>query len=383
MTDPTHSQTDYLLELLAHPELEQTETFIHWIKDPANRQLYLDAKAAYDSLALQELPLPNTQDEWERIHKHQKTHVTRHIHHPKRVRHMWYIAASFIILVSLGGLIYRQYNQIIPDTPIALVEMQTSPQEVTLQTTEGNTLVLSPQTSKDSLTRLGMKLENEQKLAYAANSTAQTDMHLLTTPRGKDFKIVLNDGTEVWLNAESTLRYPSRFTGAQRIVELSGEAYFQVASDPEHPFIVKSADIETKVLGTSFNLRNYTHNTPHVTLVEGKLLVNVNQTSAILKPGEDALIDKDGQIRIQQVDTRNYTAWTNGFFYFENNPLSDIMYELGRWYNLTILFQNPKAMNYHFNFWAKRNAPIEEVLALINAIGKVTITVKENVLTIE
>ena len=204
----------------------------------------------------------------------------------------------------------------------------------------------------------------------------------LSTPRGMDFKVILPDGSEVWLNAESTLTYPSRFHEAQRIVELDGEAYFKVAKDSARPFIVRSGKLETQVLGTSFNFRNYIHSTPHVTLVEGRVLVTGHDTSVTLHPNEDAQISDDGTIRVTQVDPRSYTAWVDGYFYFDNASLEEIMRELGRWYNLNILFENPEAMKYHFTFWASRKNGIHNVIELRNDLGKVKASLDNNALII-
>ena len=252
---------------------------------------------------------------------------------------------------------------------------------MTLTTADGHHIALSEETDRDSLASLGTTMEDAQEIAYRATEETATQ-HTLSTPRGKDFKLVLHDGTEVWLNAESTLRYPSRFSGDRRVVELSGEAYFKVARDEARPFFVKSGAIETQVLGTSFNFRNYDHSTPHVTLVEGRVLVTGYSTSVTLRPNDDAQIHTDGTIRVTQVDPRNYTAWTEGYFYFDNATLEDIMRELGRWYNLTIRFENTRAMSYHFTFWARRTGSAEETLRLINGLGKVNAVLEDETLTI-
>lgn len=263
--------------------------------------------------------------------------------------------------------------------------MNPDPQEVILSNSQGGEIVLTPQTDQDSLAPLGATLTADQKLAYQPadkNSATTITTQTLQTPRGKDFKIVLSDGTEVWLNAESTLIYPSRFTGDTRVVELDGEAYFKVAKDAEHPFVVKTQKLETQVLGTGFNVHAYQSGSPHVTLVEGKVSIKSRYYHIMLKPGENALLEEDGSIRVQEVDTRCHTAWTEGYFYFDNAPLKDIMQELGRWYNLTIEINNPEAVNYHFNFWANRNDNIGHVIGLLNELGKVKASLRENTLTI-
>lgn len=381
---------DYALDVLAHPELELTEAFRTWLQDETHRRLYLDLKAAHDGLALQEQAMPDVHEEWARFLKRSdilpspaRISITNN-HTTVWNRRKFQVAAAAILLIlatSVGFWLYEPQKQV---APVALMKRNPQPQEVVLSNDQGGNIILSEQTDRDSLASLGATLTGDQQLAYGPTSGQETTVstQTLQTPRGKDFKIVLSDGTEVWLNAESTLTYPSRFHEAQRIVELDGEAYFKVAKDSARPFIVRSGKVETQVLGTSFNFRNYTHSTPHVTLVEGRVLVTGHDTSVTLHPNEDAQISDDGTIRVTQVDPRSYTAWVDGYFYFDNASLEEIMRELGRWYNLNILFENPEAMKYHFNFWASRKNGIHNVIELLNDLGKVKASLDNNALII-
>ena len=381
---------DYALDVLAHPELELTEAFRTWLQDETHRRLYLDLKAAHDGLALQEQAMPDVHEEWARFLKRSdilpppaRISITNN-HTTVWNRRKFQVAAAAILLIlatSVGFWLYEPQKQA---APVALMKRNPQPQEVVLSNDQGGNIILSEQTDRDSLASLGATLPGDQQLAYSPTSGQETTVstQTLQTPRGKDFKIVLSDGTEVWLNAESTLTYPSRFHEAQRIVELDGEAYFKVAKDSARPFIVRSGKLETQVLGTSFNFRNYIHSTPHVTLVEGRVLVTGHDTSVTLHPNEDAQIGDDGTIRVTQVDPRSYTAWVDGYFYFDNASLEEIMRELGRWYNLNILFENPEAMKYHFNFWASRKNGIHNVIELLNDLGKVKASLDNNALII-
>ncbi len=389
---------DYALNVSAHPELESTEEFKRWIQDAAHKQLYLDIQAAHDGLAQNEWALPNVQEEWARFCQRMKQSTLSRTHRPtpkampRRKQAIvsrstfWRVVTIILLVAGVNWGAYMIYRAKTKQTnqSVALMKHQEFPVNVTLTTTDGHTLAISQETNRDSLASLGTALCDSQRIAYNRHANARHESyHTLSTPRGKDFKIILSDGTEVWLNAESTLKYPAQFRGEQRVVELTGEAYFHVATDETHPFIVKAKDIETQVIGTSFNFRNYDYCTPHVTLVEGKLLVTGFDTSVILNPNENAQFNPDGTIRVTQVDTRSYTAWTNGYFYFDNSSLEEIMREIGRWYNLTIQFQNTAAMNYHFTFWAKRTEDIEVTLRLINGLGKVRTTLNDNILTIQ
>lgn len=207
----------------------------------------------------------------------------------------------------------------------------------------------------------------------------------LTTPRGKSFLLVLSDGTKVWINAESSLRYPVAFNGKERRVELKGEACFEVAKDEECPFIVSADGMDTHVLGTKFNVRSYTTEDRHVTLVQGKVQVtNTNSlTSVVLQPGQDLTYTETGEEKISRVNIATYTAWTEGMFYFEDSSLEEIMSSLGRWYNVNVDFERVELYNIRLNFWANRNAHLDEAVELLNKLEKVRVEYQDGTITIK
>lgn len=377
---------DYILHILAHPEMELTAEFRLWLDQPGHKELYLETKAAHDALALKELPLPDVNREWARLQV--KPYPSMQAMDARKLRrHRFYrivaIAACLALVVAVGWPLFIHTPE--SDT-MALVQQDPAPQEVMLSSAQGR-IVLSSQVNADSLNRIsGASLSADRKLNYHTDKVIVQEkpaMQVLQTPRGKDFKIVLSDGTEVWLNAESRLEYPGVFNGTERVVTLDGEAYFHVAKDSKHPFIVRTSHYFAEVLGTGFNFRAYHHSLPQITLVEGKLAARSEHYHILLNPGENAILNADGTIRIEKVDTRSFTAWTEGYFYFDNASLEEILRELGRWYNLTIEVERPEAMKYHFNFWASRRDPIESVAALMNELGKVRVEVDGHTLTIK
>lgn len=236
----------------------------------------------------------------------------------------------------------------------------------------------------DSLLRETGITRGEEELDYQ-QTIRETEIHTLTTPRCGAYQLRLADGTQVWLNAESRLKYPSRFTGEQRVVELEGEGYFKVTPDSQRPFIVKSGDITTEVLGTEFNVRTYVPDDSHVTLLKGSVKVKNTDSSSevVIQPGEDAHLQGDGTFDVREVDTDNYYLWTEGYFYFDNESVVEIMRELGRWYNIRVEFENPRAMNYRLHFLAERDQKIEEVLQLLNMLGKVQATYENNKISVK
>lgn len=210
----------------------------------------------------------------------------------------------------------------------------------------------------------------------AQEITVQTEqgIHILTIPRGMNKMVTLPDSTQVWLNAESQLEYPETFAGHERrVVRLKGEAYFEVAKDAEHPFIVETEMLETQVLGTAFNIRAYSPEDAHVTLVEGSVKVRNarHQKEILMKPGQNATLQKAGSFTINEVEAKDYNSWADGQFYFDNTELVEIMRELGRWYNINIIFTNKEAMHYRLHFQSDRSESLPQVLDLLNSMQKV------------
>lgn len=217
----------------------------------------------------------------------------------------------------------------------------------------------------------------------SANAHAATMVrNVLTTPVNATAEVTLADGTVVMVNAGSKLIYPQSFSGTTREVELQGEAYFQVHHDAKHPFIVKANGISTKVLGTEFNVRSRSRKDTHVTLLQGSVLISSSATTKRLKPGEDACL-KDGRMTVRSVDTDEFTAWKNGDFYFDNETLLDIAKEIGKWYNVSVIFQNPAKMQIRLFFAAPREGGIEELLEVLNSLDKAKFTYHNRQVVIE
>ncbi len=194
-----------------------------------------------------------------------------------------------------------------------------------------------------------------------------------------DFKVILPDGSEVWLNAESTIEFPAAFIGNERQVLLKGEAYFKVARDEDCPFVVISNQMKVRVLGTEFNFRSYTSEASHVSLIKGSVEIlrpDAEKAEVVLEPGQGAWRDADGEIHVQEVDTYAVTQWVDGFFYFDDIPLVQILCELGRWYNLGVVFRNKSAMHAKMHFSASRNGDLEQTINNLNRMRKGRVSVE-------
>lgn len=212
----------------------------------------------------------------------------------------------------------------------------------------------------------------------------ETVYHTLRVPAGADYQVTLADGTKVWLNCESTLRYPVEFGDEKREVYLDGEGYFEVNKATEWPFIVNTEQMQVKVTGTKFNVKSYsTEPIAHTTLVEGSVWAYTDQTQVQLTPSEQFRYDKEtGKTSVQKVDTELYTGWIEGMFVFRNQRLEDVMNDLARWYNMTIFYSTAETKEIRISTNLNRYKNIDDLLEIINESGKVVVARKDNTITI-
>lgn len=229
---------------------------------------------------------------------------------------------------------------------------------------------------------LNISKQDDQILVYrqGSDNKAVEAMHILTTPVGGQFQVTLHDNTKVWLNAESTLRYPATFKGNERKVELSGEAYFEVAPNAKTPFSVVLADSDTvTVLGTHFNVQAYPQEKEkEITLVEGKVLVQNDRNKAVLTPGMQAVIEGNATNIIEKADIGEITGWKDGLFVFHDAPIERIMSQVARWYNARVIYQG--TIKQQFNATIHRDEPLEKLLSLLELNGYVKFKTENNII---
>lgn len=217
----------------------------------------------------------------------------------------------------------------------------------------------------------GDKLQYSDGSPLLEDGTQVSDAVMtLSVPRGSDFYVVLDDGTKVWLNAESELRYPQTFTGTKRVVQLVGEAYFEVAKDKNKPFIVETPTERIEVLGTHFNVNSYPKEPKSmVTLVEGKVEVSIGrQLGQVLIPGQQAVVQRQ-QLRVREVNVDEYIAWKNKEFMFNDESLAHAVSRIGRWYDLEIEV-DPSLQDIYLWGSVPRKESFGQVLKLIQLTNK-------------
>ena len=221
---------------------------------------------------------------------------------------------------------------------------------------------------RDSLWKDGTlirKRKGELTYEQKAGDMQQEEMlfNTITIPRSGEYKLVLSDGTKVWLNSDSKLEFPNTFVGDERRVKLAGEAYFEVAKNKAKPFRVEVDRVEVVVLGTSFNIHAYDE-AVKTTLVEGAVKLNVAGKAYSLSPGFEANVDQGG-VKIVKSDVYEQIAWKDGRFVFREKRLEEVMSILSRWYDFEIFYQNAAVKDLHFTGNIPRHATINEVLKFL------------------
>ncbi len=213
------------------------------------------------------------------------------------------------------------------------------------------------------------------KLSYQQANTGRqltTQYNTVSTPRGGQYQVVLPDGSKVWLNAASSLKFPTAFLGKERNVELSGEAYFEVAHNEKQPFKVKAKGVEVLVLGTHFNINSYyDEGTIKTTLLKGSVRETIadKQQAVTITPGQQAQVGKDKVIKvIDDVDIAQVIAWQSGLFEFNNSDLPTIRRQISRWYDVDVVYES-KPGDAKFGGGISKNLPLSEVLQLLQANG--------------
>jgi len=290
-------------------------------------------------------------------------------------RRLFMGVAAAVLLLSLAGWWFWRQVSIPTKEEANLAQQVITPggNKATLVLSDGRSIDLS--TAKDGIV-MGLTGQvaygdgslvslNEQP---SAKDQAVINHYTLSVPKGGQYQLTLSDGTRVWLNSASTLRYPPKFNDNFREVELEGEAYFEVSHSHNQPFVVKSAHQSTTVLGTTFNIMAYADELEMTTtLVSGAVRVDYigeaanTVTSAVLAPGEATLLVPDGTLRKQRVDIAAATAWKDGKFYFRKTPFAQMMRQLARWYDIEVAYRGA-IPNETFSGELNRDMPLETVL---------------------
>jgi len=295
-----------------------------------------------------------------RIQEEVKTKIDADIHdNIKRIRRknqilkISAVAASLVLLLGGSYFARKQSDKTAIDQgALQQADIQPGGNKAVLLSSDGSAIQLSEH-SNTILVGENISYADGPDLRQNLGSTSISEapiFHTLQTPRTGAYNIVLADGTKVWLNAYSSLKFPSRFDSKERVVELLGEAYFEVAPNKKQPFKVRSREQTIEVLGTHFNISAYESESTVTTLLEGAVKVNriASNSSVLLKPGQQSTIKEDTkQIQLAHINTEHAVAWKNGYFNFDNETLASILSKIERWYDVEFTYEKtPSAKTY-------------------------------------
>lgn len=300
-------------------------------------------------------------------------------------------AAVLIVILGIGFLLQDKFIPQ-PEQPAIVVNEDV----ITLEDAKGEVTVLEEDGNLIINDEKGEKVGEQkgQELVYTNTSKKEAKLvyNTLTIPYGKQLKVALSDGTKVMLNSGSTFKYPVNFiNGKNRKVFLQGEAFFDVAHDKAHPFIVEANSLDIEVLGTTFNVANYSEDlTTEVVLVDGSVKLEANEDpenteQTILTPGHKGIFEKEAQyIETKEVNTSIYIAWTNGYVVFRESPFDNILKKLERFYNVKIINTNAELGKEKFNATIDvENEDIEMVLEYFNKLYDIQFEVINNEVVIQ
>ena len=375
---------EFALYVLQHIECHDDRDVKAWLEEKEHREL-LEELRRFREAGMREAESLNVDENYQwrllerrMVARKRKNHI-RHV--------VTGVAAAITILIVASVIIYYQQKEN-TSGEIPQLALRAGTDVVKLITGKGEEYILASSMLNDSdtLGSQGIVIDSVGGLKYMRilhDTTRPEEFHMIQVPRGGEYILVLDDGTRVWINSESELRYPVAFRDSVRKVYLKGEAYFEVKCDEKHPFVVETSELCTRVLGTEFNVQSYERGNVNITLVEGRVAVNKNGNGAgvILKPGENASYNGDS-LYVESVDVLKYVSWKEGFFYYNNVRLEDILSELGRWFDFTVFYQNPEVKDYRFKFWANRKDTVEQVLERLNETGKLQIEVRGKTVTV-
>lgn len=295
---------------------------------------------------------------------------------PRSVRYALSIAAVLVLLIGFFNLFTpeRPENTIRPGSTKAILVLDDGA-KLTIGNDPMHIKRTNAEIRNDSATGLSFHIPEGKKEEVVTYSR-------LIIPQGGEYKLTLPDGTQVWLNSESELRFPSRFSPDKRVVEFSGEAYFEVSHDPHRPFYVKTSGMEVKVYGTEFNLNAYPDQ-PSVatTLVKGHVAVipaGENQEIDVLPSQQLTFSKTDGTIEIKEVDVQLYTSWRIGVYTFENASLQEIFSNIRRWYIFEVDYQEEELRDFRFTCDFQKDRPIIYGLDLIRKTCEVNFKIQGN-----
>ena len=375
---------EFANRLLTRREELNDEEVTAWLKEKNHVELLDEIAAIRQKLSGQSYG-ENGEEEF--------LHLEKSIYDQKsrRMTLRWSIAASIILLVGLFvGRTINGVRDMHEEQELAKNVMQPGTSKAILMMADGKEVVLEQGQNLNILLNERVRVATSNRgIVYEEHGkgVVTEEYNKLTTPIGGEYSLVLSDGTKVFLNADSELKYPVEFSDGKRIVDLKGEAYFEVHKDRLRPFVVRVNGAEVTVLGTSFNVNTYGDDGQiYTTLVNGAVRVSSvkNGQAEVLKPGMQSVMDvQSGQLTVREVDVEPYVAWREGRFVFRAMTLDLIMRQLQRWYDFEVFYQNPEMAEKRFGFKLEKYEHVDSLLKILELTGEVKFEMLGKSLTVK
>lgn len=359
----TQSEKQELNDLLKDPEISKLYNRLHQVdyieKEMANYER-IDYTHAYQSLI----------------------DIHRFRYHRIRIWSSISVACSVIIMTAIWLLSQQSHHE--PVTIQSNQEIHSGSKTASLTLSSGETIMID-QSNLHKLNNNDSQIRVKEGIIYhnpllKVTTNDEKKLNELRIPRGGEYQIKLNDGTMVWLNAESTLRYPSVFASDERRVLLEGEAFFDVQKDVSRPFIVTTSRGDIEVLGTTFGVTAYSDTDYYTTLVNGKVACTnfTNSEKIILLPGDQLIISPNGKIEKRRVDVNEYVSWKDGYYLFSNKKLEDILKTFERWYDVIIDYEDDDLKNLTYTGELTRYENINNFLKLLKRLNDIDYSIHDN-----
>jgi len=366
---------EFAITLLSSPRKLDKEKVEEWLADSRRMELLENCALLREHYSFAD---------FSRLKQGEKIRLMRKIRASRRRKLYWLSAAASIMVVFslslflwINGEDSGQKNTGVP-----------APQrkgQVELILSSGERMVLGTDSLRlGDRVEAGMLRDSLRKLSYlqapAGQDGQEEIFNTLVIPVGGLYELELSDGTRVWLNSVSQLRYPVQFTGKERKVYLSGEAYFDVKTDSLRPFVVESEGMDVRVYGTEFNVTAYQDEKLRTTLVQGKVGIKVDgEKELLLRPGQMAEYDAQTKhLEVQEVNTYLYTAWIEGTFAFKDETIEEIMGRLSRWYDLNVFYANEEVKKQLYDGIIPQVKDFEDVLRIIEGTATIHFEIKGN-----
>lgn len=362
--------------------IELYERYLSGIATPDEIELLFEYKDKFDIAKFDdETTIPEQELIKKRIYGQIENKMTRY-GRLKSTNRLWFSVAASVLIITFTGVYLLRNHSVKPQNKPNLLTKAASPilpgtNKAILILGNGGKIDLN-QAANGRISQAGKllitKLKNGQ-LQYGKNATGNTSgeeisYNTIITPKGGQYQVILPDGTAVWLNAASSLKYPTVFVGSERHVELNGEAYFEVAKNKKMPFIVTSGKVNVRVLGTHFNISAYDDDAYNkTTLLEGSVILSKDNQKVTLIPGQQATsLNSSSNIQLNTVNVEDAVAWKNGYFAFRKENIKSAMRKIARWYNVDVEFQGGLS-NRVLGGSVSRTQSIDELLSYMELTG--------------